>query len=123
VKRRAFISLVGGAAAPSLLWPLAADAQRSERMRRIGALMSLAADDRESQARLAAFLQGLQELGWSVGRNMRIESFWAAGDADRSRKYAAELVALAPDIILASGGLGVGPLQQATRTCSPPRAA
>ena len=77
-------------------------------MRRIGVLMSLAADDPEMQARLAAFLQGLQQLGWTDGRNVRIDTRWAAGDADRIRRYAAELVALAPDVILASGGQVVG---------------
>ena len=113
MKRREFITLLGGAAAA---WPLAARAQQPERMRRIGVLMSLAADDPEGQARVAAFLQGLQQLGWTDGRNVRIDTRWGAGDADRSRKYAAELVALAPDVILASGGSAVGPLLQATRT-------
>ena len=99
-KRREFITLLGGAAAA---WPLAARAQQAERMRRIGVLMQLAADDPEGQRRIAAFLQGLQQLGWTVGRNVRIEYRWAAGDADAIRRYAAELVALAPDVILASG--------------------
>src|SRR6267154_4316910 len=112
MERRAFIALLGGAAA----WPLAARAQQSDRVRRIGALMNLAADDPEGQARLAAFLQGLQQLGWIDGRNVRIDSRWGAGDADRSRRYAAELVALAPDVILASGGSVLAPLLQATRT-------
>ena len=85
-------------------------------MRRIGVLMNLAADDAEGQARLAAFLQGLQEAGWAVGRNVRIDLRWGAGDADRFRKQAAELVALAPDVVLASGLPVVGPLLQATRT-------
>ena len=79
-------------------------------MRRIGVLMTAAADDPEGQARIAAFLQGLQQLGWTDGRNVRIDTRWGAGDADRHRKYAAELVALAPDVILASGGSTVGPL-------------
>ena len=100
MKRREFITLLGGAAAA---WPLAARAQQGERMRRIGVLMSLAADDPEGQARIAAFLQGLQQLGWTDGRNVRIDYRWAAGDADRIRRYAAELVALAPDVILAAG--------------------
>ena len=113
MKRREFISLLGGAAAA---WPLAARAQQPERMRRVGVLMSIAADDPEGQARLAAFLEGLQQLGWTDGRNVRIDTRWAAGDADRIRQYAAELVALAPDVILASGGPTVGPLRQATRT-------
>ena len=85
-------------------------------MRRVGVLMALAADDPEGQARLVAFVQGLQELGWTDGRNVRIDTCWAAGDADHFHKYAAELIALAPDVILASGGTGVGALLQATRT-------
>ena len=85
-------------------------------MRRIGVLMTIAADDPEGQARLAAFLQGLQQLGWTDGRNVRIDTRWAAGDADDIRKYAAELVALAPDVILAPGSATVAPLLQATRT-------
>ena len=100
MKRREFITLLGGAAAA---WPLAARAQQPERMRRIGVLMSTAADDPEAQARMAAFLQGLQQLGWTDGRNVRIDTRWGAGDADRIRRYAAELVALAPDVILATG--------------------
>ena len=98
MKRRDFIAALGGAAA----LPLAARAQQTERVRRIGVLMNLAADDAEGQARLAAFLQGLQEAGWAVGRNVRIDLRWGAGDADRFRKQAAELVALAPDVVLAS---------------------
>jgi putative ABC transport system substrate-binding protein len=109
--RRAFITLLGGAAA----WPLAAHAQQSGRMRRIGVLLSVAADDPESQTRLAAFLQGLQELGWTVGRNMQIDFRWTTDDASRMR-YAAELVALGPEVILASSGVVVGALQQTTRT-------
>jgi putative ABC transport system substrate-binding protein len=85
-------------------------------MQRIGVLMALAADDPEGQARLVAFVQGLQESGWSDGRNVQIDTRWAAGDADHFRRYAAELIALAPDVILASGGTGVGALLQATRT-------
>jgi putative ABC transport system substrate-binding protein len=112
MRRREFISLLGGAAA----WPLGASAQQSEKMRRIGVLMNLAADDAEGQARLAAFLQGLQEAGWAVGRNVRIDLRWGAGDADRFRKQAAELVALAPDVVLASSLPVVGPLLQVTRT-------
>jgi putative tryptophan/tyrosine transport system substrate-binding protein len=111
MRRREFITLVGGAAA----WPLAARAQQPDRMRRIGVLVGIA-DDAEGQARLAALLQGLQQLGWTDGRNVRIDTRWAAGDADRGRKYAAELVALAPDVILAAGTAAVGPLLQATRT-------
>jgi putative tryptophan/tyrosine transport system substrate-binding protein len=112
VKRREFITLLCGAAA----WPLAARAQQRERMRRIGVLMSLAADDPEGQARLTAFVQGLQELGWTDGRNVQIDYRWPAGDAERIRRYAAELAALAPDIILAGGGAVVPSLLQATRT-------
>jgi putative ABC transport system substrate-binding protein len=112
VKRRKFITLLGGAAA----WPLTARAQQPDRMRRIGVLLSTAADDAEGQARIAAFLQGLQERSWAVGRNVRIDTRWAAGDADRIRRYAAELVALAPDVILATGGSVAGPLLQVTRT-------
>jgi len=113
LKRREFITLLGGAA---VAWPLAARAQQRERMRRIGVLMTLAADDPEGQARLTAFVQGLQELGWTDGRNVQIDYRWPAGDAERIRRYAAELAALAPDIILAGGGAVVPSLLQATRT-------
>src|SRR5712691_11365580 len=113
MKRRRFITLLGGA---TVALPLAARAQQGARIRRIGVLMSLAADDAESQARHAAFLQGLQEWGWTVGRNVQIDYRWAAGDADRMRKYAAELVALAPDVILATGTPVTAALQQATHT-------
>jgi putative ABC transport system substrate-binding protein len=112
MRRRDFISLLGGAVT---VWPLAARAQ-SERVWRIGVLMSLAADDKEGQARLTAFLRGLQELGWIDGRNVRFDTRWGAGDNERARKYIAELVALTPDVILASGGSLVAPLLQATRT-------
>jgi putative ABC transport system substrate-binding protein len=99
-------------------WPLAARAQQQlGRMRRVGVFSNLAADDPEAQTRNAAFLQGLQELGWTVGRNVRIDYRWGAvGDADQIRKYATELVSLAPDVILATGGSTVGPLQRATPT-------
>jgi|EndMetStandDraft_8_1072994.scaffolds.fasta_scaffold141533_2 putative tryptophan/tyrosine transport system substrate-binding protein len=113
MKRREFIRLLGGAAAT---WPLAARAQQPERMRRIGVLLSTAADDPESSARTASFLKGLQQLGWIEGRNLRIDIRWAAGDAELYRKYAAELVALAPDVILASSSPTVAALQAATRT-------
>jgi ABC-type uncharacterized transport system substrate-binding protein len=113
MKRREFITLLGGAAAA---WPLAARAQQPERMRRVGVLMNTAADDSVGQTRIAAFLQGLQQLGWSVGRNVQIDTRWAAGDADRTRRYAAELAALAPDVIVATGSATVGPLQRVTRS-------
>ena len=113
LKRREFITLLGGVA---VAWPLAARAQQVQRVRRIGVLIPFTADEPEAQARMLAFAQGLQSLGWTVGDNLRIDIRWSAGDTDRSRRYAAELVALAPDVILASGGTGVGALLQATRT-------
>jgi ABC-type uncharacterized transport system substrate-binding protein len=113
MKRRTFIALLGGAAAA---WPLAARTQQRERMRRIGVLMNLAANDAEGQARLAAFLQGLQEAGWAVGRNVRIDLRWGGGDAESFRKQAADLVVLSPDVIFASGIPAATPLLQATRT-------
>jgi putative tryptophan/tyrosine transport system substrate-binding protein len=113
MKRRAFITLLGGAAAA---WPVAARAQQPERVRRIGVLMSVAANDPEGQARLAAFLHGLQQLGWIDGRNVRIDTRWGAGSTEEIRKHVAELIALTPDVILASGGSAAGPLLQATRT-------
>jgi len=112
IGRRDFIALIAGAA---LAHPLAARAQPRERMRRIGVLMPLTADDPESQARNAAFLQGLGELGWTVGRNVRIDYRWGAGDPERYRVFAAELVALAPDVVLAQGSSTVIALQRATR--------
>ena len=114
MRRREFLGVVGGGAIAA--WPLAAHAQQAERVRRIGVLMSLAADDREGQVRIAAFVQGLQQLGWTDGHNVQIDTRWGAGDDDRARRYAAELVALAPDVILASGGSVVGLMRQATRT-------
>jgi putative tryptophan/tyrosine transport system substrate-binding protein len=113
MKRREFIRLLGGAA---VAWPLSARAQQGERLRRIGVLHTPAADDPEGQARNAAFLQGLTQLGWTDGRNVQIETRWAAGDADRIRRHVAELIALAPDVIVPSGSATVGPLLQATRT-------
>ena len=113
MNRREFITLLGGAA---VAFPLAASAQQRERTRRIGVLMNLASDDAEGQARLAAFLQGLQEAGWAVGRNMRIDLRWGGGDPESFRKQASELVALAPDIVFASGIPAATPLLQATRT-------
>jgi putative tryptophan/tyrosine transport system substrate-binding protein len=112
IGRRHFMSLLGGAAAAR---PLAARAA-GERMRRIGVLNTLAADDVLAQARQGAFLQGLQQSGWTIGRNVQVEARWAAGDSDRLRKYAAELAALAPDVILATGNAAAAPLLQATRT-------
>ena len=112
LRRREFISLFAGAAA----WPLAARAQPPERMRRIGVLTNLAVDDPVGQARIRAFVQSLQELGWADGRNVQIETRWGAEDADRSSKDAAQLLALNPDVVLASTTANVGALQQATRT-------
>jgi putative tryptophan/tyrosine transport system substrate-binding protein len=111
MRRREFITLLSGAAA----WPLTARAQQPERMRRIGVLVNLPADDPQAQVRNAALLQGLQELGWTVGRNLRIDFRWGAGNAENVRKFAAELVALAPDLILAPGTSTLEPLLQATR--------
>jgi putative tryptophan/tyrosine transport system substrate-binding protein len=98
MKRREFITLIGGAAA----WPLAAREQQGERMRRIGVLLPAAADDAEFQARVGAFLQRLALLGWTIGRNVRIDTRWATTNAAEIRRHAAELAALAPDVILAS---------------------
>ena len=112
MRRREFITLLGGAA----VWPLGARAQQPERMRRVGVLNSIAADDPQSQRRMTAFVQGLQQLGWTEGRNVRIEIRWGAGDSGRLRQYAAELVALAPDVILAVTVSSMVPLQKATST-------
>jgi putative tryptophan/tyrosine transport system substrate-binding protein len=114
--RREFVALLGGAAAA---WPLTARAQQSQRMRRVGVIMNLAADDPEGQIRMAAFRQGLSELGWVDGGNMRIDTRWGAGDVDRYRRYAAELVALAPDdpdVIVAVTSTVVAALQRETRS-------
>jgi ABC-type uncharacterized transport system substrate-binding protein len=113
LKRREFISLIGGAAAT---WPLAARAQQRERMRRIGVLMSMAADDPDGPPRVSAFAQGLQERSWTVGGNVRIDYRWGAGDLDRFRAYAAELVALKPDVVVGTAASIVAALQQASRT-------
>jgi len=113
MKRREFITLLGGAAAG---WPIAVRAQQSERKRRVGVLMGLAADDAEAQDRIAAFEQGLQQSGWTNGGNLQIDYRRGAGDTVPTRRYADELVALAPHVILASGGSVVGALLQATRT-------
>jgi len=112
MNRREFITLLGGAA---VAWPSGARAQQGNRIRRIGSLINVAQDDPESSLVVAAFSQGLQEFGWTVGRNVRIDWRWARADRERNRTYAAELVALAPDVILTVGP-GVRPLQQATRT-------
>src|SRR5438552_4931882 len=112
MRRREFITVIGAAAA----WPLAGHAQQSERVRRIGVLMSQSADDPNGLAWISAFAQGLQERGWTIGGNVRIEYRWGAGDLDRFRKYAAELVALSPDVIVATAGSIVGALQQVNRT-------
>src|SRR5512132_4060912 len=113
MRRRQFITLLGGVAAA---WPLPARAQQGERARRVGVLMNAAADDAEAQSYIAAFQQGMQELGWSVGRNLRIDLRWGGDDADRWRRYAEELLALSPDVIVAAGGAIVSRLQRVSRT-------
>jgi putative ABC transport system substrate-binding protein len=110
MRRRDFISLLGGA----LAWPVDARAQQPERMRRIGVFMPYSANDAQAQARNAAFLQGSEQLGWTVGRNIQIEYRWSAGSADATRKDVRELIALAPAVILTAGSDGMGPLLQAT---------
>jgi putative ABC transport system substrate-binding protein len=112
MQRREFITLLSSAVA----WPLAARAQQRERMRRIGVLMNFTSDDPVSQDRLAAFVQGLQELGWTVGRNLQIDYRWGAGNVERYRTFAAELVALTPDVLVTAGAPAVEALQRATRT-------
>jgi putative ABC transport system substrate-binding protein len=113
LKRREFITLFGGTAAA---WPLASRAQQRDRMRRIGVLMPAGVDDAEYQTRNAVFLQGLQELGWTVGRNLEIAYRWATTDPNKLRQYTAELIALAPDVILTSSGSALELLKQATQT-------
>ena len=103
MRRREFMALVGGAAASSVSWPLAARAQQAERVRRVGVLMSTAAEDPESQLRLVALVQGLQQAGWTVGHNLQVDIRWASGDAARLRNHTAELLALSPDIIVSGG--------------------
>src|SRR5262245_46954216 len=115
LRRRQFLTLLSGAAAA---WPLGARAQQADRMRRIGVLMGTA-NDREGRARYAAFLQGLTQLGWSEGRNVQIDTHWGTGDASFFRPHITELLALAPDVILASGTSSMGPLHQATLTRCP----
>src|SRR5262245_61757075 len=113
MRRRAFISLLGGAA---VAWPLNARAQQRERMRRIGVFMPGVADDPENEAQNAAFLQGLGELGWIVGRHVRIDCRWGAVEIERFHVIAAELIALSPDVVLAFGFSTVSALQKATRS-------
>jgi putative tryptophan/tyrosine transport system substrate-binding protein len=113
MKRREFITLLGSAVAA---WPLAARAQQAAAMRRVAVLLPATADDPDFQARVGAFLQGLQEAGWSIGRNLRIDTRWAGANADDIRRHVAELLALGPDVILAYGSSTVRPLLQATRT-------
>ena len=112
MRRREFISLLGGAAA----WPLTSQAQPRERVRRIGVLMHLAADDPDGQSRLAAFLQGVQEAGWIVGRNVAIDVRWAAGNVKSMNQFAKELVAREPDLIFVTSTPATGAMVQATRT-------
>jgi len=112
MRRRAFISLLGGAVA----WPVVTRAQPSERMRRIGVLMFLAEDDPGAKTRIAAFIEGPQQLGWTIGRNVQIDIRWGAADAVRSRKYAAELAATAPDVIFATASETTAALRETTRT-------
>ena len=112
MKRRKFITLLGAAAA----WPLAARAQQPDRLRRIGVLMYLPADNPDATRRVDALLKGLHELGWTDGRNVQIDMRWGVVDAARSRRYAAELVSLAPDVILVASSAPVGALLEATRT-------
>ena len=114
MRRREFIKTISSAAA---VWPLAARAQQTDQVRRIGVLLNVA-DDREGQTRFAVFKQALQQLGWVDGRNARIDIRWSANDVERDRKYATELAALAPDVLVASGTLSVAALQQVTRTLS-----
>jgi putative tryptophan/tyrosine transport system substrate-binding protein len=112
MKRREFIAALGSAA----VWSAVARAQQRERVRRIGVLNTFAADDQDGHRRVAAFLQALQPLGWTIGRNVEMEQRWGSGDPAGTRKNAEELVALAPDVILTSGAAGVAPLLQATRS-------
>src|SRR5262249_51918445 len=113
MKRREFITLLGGAAAA---WPLAMRAERAERMRRIGVLSNLSSDVQEGQTRNAAFVQALQEFGWTVGRNVQVDYRWGLGNAELYRRQAADLVSRAPDVILTNGTSTIGPLLQTTRT-------
>src|SRR3954453_23250991 len=113
MKRREFIGLLGGAAAA---FPLAAHAQQGERVRRVGVLMHTTSDELDAQAQMAAFLQEMQVAGWEVGRNLRIETRWSGGDPARLRKYAADLVALNPDVIMAGSGPTLPTMLRETRS-------
>ena len=113
MRRREFLKVIAGSVA--VAWSLAARAQQPERMRRIGVLLNFAENDLEAQAQNSAFMQGLQQLGWTDGRNVRIDTRWTGGDAARTRKYAAELVELEPDVVLGEGTTVLGSLLQATR--------
>src|SRR5215467_8338453 len=113
MKRREFITLLGSAAAA---WPLAAPAQQSERMRRVGVLSNPGPDDAEMHSRTAAFVQGLQKLGWTIGRNLQIDFRWSNGNAERLRADAVELIALQPDVVLATSGVSIMPLLEASRS-------
>jgi len=113
LRRRKFITLIGGAAA---MWPLAADGQKAERMRRLGVLMAASEDDPLMQTRITAFRQALAELGWTEGRNLKIEWRWTGGDITRVREYASELVRLAPDVLVANGTPNIAALKQATNS-------
>jgi putative tryptophan/tyrosine transport system substrate-binding protein len=119
MRRRNFIKGIAGSA---VVWPLAVRAQQQERVRRIGVLMNLAEDDPEASARISTFVQRLSQLGWSEGRNFQIDYRWAAGKSEQFGKYAGELIALAPDVVLASGYQSVVALRQATRTIPVPTA-
>jgi putative tryptophan/tyrosine transport system substrate-binding protein len=112
MRRREFITLLGGAVT---VWPLDSPAQQADLSRRVGVLMDLAADDPQSSKELTAFRSGLQERGWTIGGNLQIDYRWSAGDTDLKRRYASELVALVPDVVLAAGGTFVGALQQVSR--------
>jgi putative ABC transport system substrate-binding protein len=116
MKRREVVMLLGGAMAAPALWPRGARAQQRDGMRRIGVLMPIAAHDSQGQARVAALAQGLQQFGWTIGRNVQLDTRWSVGNAADTRKYAEELVALAPEVIVANGSAAAGPLLQATRT-------
>ena len=118
MRRREFITLLGGAAT----WPLGARAQQSERMRHIAILM-LTTDDTDGQARITALREGLEKLGWTEGRNLRIDTRWAAGDTDSMRTYVTELIQATPDVILANGSPAVAALRQETRFCRGHRSA